>query len=342
MRGVTGFVVLALSLAACRQTVAIDLSAVDAGGAGGGGAGGDGGPSVCSGPPTAFELQSPKVMVLLDRSERMTGPFGSSTALAVTREALDQYASKYQNFVWFGYSDFPGSTCSPSQTCCVGAFSAPNPTLSGFSMALHWCDKNQSCANPTGSQRPTAAPLYTCLNIFNQPELVWRYILLITNGRPDCGFGPGAGSCGDGADTQYVISKLRGNEVSTFVIAPGPIDFETVQCLGDLAVAGGTAIQSSYFHPAQDPQDLNNEIGDTLRTIARDACTLDLKEVHIQESMHVAVTWKNTSIPRDKTNGWDLTDSGYTITLHGTSCDRLVDGGPADFAVFPDCDPARR
>ena len=32
MRGVTGFVALALSVTACRQTVVIDLSAVDAGG----------------------------------------------------------------------------------------------------------------------------------------------------------------------------------------------------------------------------------------------------------------------------------------------------------------------
>ncbi len=100
MRGVTGFVVLGLSMAACRQTVVIDLRAVDAGG------GTDGGP-FCSGPSTTFEPQSPKVMVVLDRSESMTGPFGSSSALAVTRDALDQYASRYQKLVWFGYSDFP-------------------------------------------------------------------------------------------------------------------------------------------------------------------------------------------------------------------------------------------
>ena len=49
MRGVTGFVVLALSMAACRQTVVIDLRAVDAGG------GTDGGP-FCSGPPTDLQL----------------------------------------------------------------------------------------------------------------------------------------------------------------------------------------------------------------------------------------------------------------------------------------------
>src|SRR5947208_2939262 len=111
MRGVTGFVVLGVSVLACRETVVIDESAVDAGG------GSDGGQTFCSGPPTAFRPQSPKVMVLLDRSDSMTAPFGSSSAVVVARDALDQYASKYQHVVWFGYSDFPGSmNCSPSQS----------------------------------------------------------------------------------------------------------------------------------------------------------------------------------------------------------------------------------
>jgi hypothetical protein len=334
MRAVTGFV-LALSVAACRQTVLIDLSAADASG------GSDGGQTVCSGPPTTFRPQSSKVMVVLDRSQTMTGPFGSSSALAVTRDALDQYASKYQRVVWFGYSDFPGSmNCSPSQSCCVGAFSPPNPMLFGFTMALHACDQNQSCANPTGYERPTAAALSICSQIFNQNEAVRRYVVLITNGRPECGFSPGPGSCGDGGDAQYVISQLLGKDISTVVIAPGQIEADAVQCLHDLAVAGSTT-QPSYFHTAQDPSDLNDEIGGVIRTIAMDACTLDLGGVRIQDTARVAVTWKNIAIMRDRNSGWDLTDNGYTITLHGTWCDHLIEDGQTDFAVFPDCDPPR-
>jgi hypothetical protein len=339
MRGVTGFVVLAVLGVACRQTVVIDQSAIDGGG---GGAGGDGG-LVCSGPPIDFTPSAPKVMVVLDRSDGMTMRFGDSSALVVAREALDQYASRYQKVVWFGYSDVPGSmNCSPSQTCCVGAFSAPNPKLQPFSAALHACEQSQSCDNSTGVQRPTASALYNCSFVFNQNEPVQRYIVLITNGRPDCGFGTGPGSCGDGGDTQNVISQLLGKGVSTFVIAPGPIDSETVPCLRDLAVAGGTLQPSSYVHVAQDPPDLTNEIGDTLRTIAMDACSLDLEGLRIQDATRVAVTWKNMSIPRDRNNGWDLTSNGFTITLHGPACDHLIEDGPADLAVYADCDPTRR
>ena len=175
--------------------------------------------------------------------------------------------------------------------------------------------------------------------IFNQNEPVERYVLLITNGRPDCGFSQGPGSCADGGDTQNVIGQLLGKEVSTFVIAPGQIDPDAVQCLRDLAVAGGTATQPSYFHAAQDPPDLNNEIGEIIRTIAMDACTLDLEGVRIQETTRLAVTWKNMPIPHDRNNGWDLTGNGFTITLRGTSCTQLLDEGPGTLAVYPDCNP---
>ena len=144
MRGVTGFVVLALSVAACRQTVVIDQSAVDAG-AGGTAATADGGVfgsaddfgRVAQGHGRAGSVG------------QHDGSFGGSSALAVARDALDQYASKYQKVVWFGYSDFPGAmNCSPSQTCCIGAFSPPTHAL-GLQHAMHVCDQDQSCANPT-------------------------------------------------------------------------------------------------------------------------------------------------------------------------------------------------
>ena len=73
-----------------------------------------------------------------------------------------------------------------------------------------------------------------------------------------------------------------------------------------------------------------------------DACTLDLEGVRIQETTRVAVTWKNMPIARDRNNGWDLAGNGFTITLHGTLCEQLIEDGPADFEVFPDCNPSRR
>ena len=98
-------------------------------------------------------------------------------------------------------------------------------------------------------------------NVFSQSDF-GGYVLLITNGRPDCGdFGPGPGSCGDGGEAQSVISQLLGRGIATFVVAPGQLDQETLPCLRDLAVAGGT-INAAVLLPApQDAADLNSRSG---------------------------------------------------------------------------------
>jgi hypothetical protein len=343
MRG-TIWLGLTLSLAACRQTVVLDESMFDGGGGGGGNGGTDSGfdsgPPPCTGLPTPIVPESPKMMVVLDRSDGMTVRFAdSSTPLAVARDALDQYATRYQDVVWFGYSDFPGSmNCSPQTSCCAGTIVAPNPKLQQFSGALHDCDRNSSCAIPTGMQRP----IYTALNnisagIFSQSELIDRYILLITNGRPDCGLGPGAGSCGDNGQAQNLIGTLSGKYVTTLVVAPGQIDSETFQCLRDLVTAGGDT-QPSYFHPSLDAADLNAQIGDLIRMAARGACTLDLEGYRVTDPQSSTLVWKGTQIvPRNDSNGWDVTGMGYTITLRGQSCDHLIDDGPASFQLFLTC-----
>jgi hypothetical protein len=287
-------------------------------------------------------------MVVLDRSDGMTARFSDNTTpLAVARDALDQYATRYQNVIWFGYSDFPGPMpCPQQQMCCPGtAFAAPNPKLQGFSSALHFCDQSQSCAIPTGMQRSTDSVLYNIASlIFNQNEPIGRYVLLITNGRPDCGGFGGPGSCGDGGSAQSLLGQLLGKMVYTFVVAPGQPDSETLQCLRDLVQAGGDA-QPSYFHPSQDAPDLNGEIGDITRMIARDACTLDLEGAKIpMDQQNWTLVWKDTQIvprngPSMNNNGWDVTGGGYTITLRGQWCDRLIDDGPATFQLYPSCGP---
>jgi len=78
---------LALSVAACRQTIVLDQH-VD-----GGGGGADSGPGLCTGPPLAFAIESPEVIVALDRSLGMGTRFGDSTVLTASRDAIAQYAT---------------------------------------------------------------------------------------------------------------------------------------------------------------------------------------------------------------------------------------------------------
>ena len=126
--------------------------------------------------------------------------------------------------------------------------------------------------------------------------------------------------------------------VSTVVVAPGQLDPMAKDCLEGMAISGGAA-QPPNLPPASNQTELATTIGDIVRTVAMDACTLDLEGVRIQETMRVAVTWKDMSIPHDRNSGWDLTGNGFTITLRGTWCDHLIEEGPAELP-FPGLRPA--
>jgi hypothetical protein len=330
---------LALSVAACRQTIVLDQH-VDGGGGGGGGA--DSGPALCTGPPLVFTPEAPEVIVALDRSLGMATRFGDTTVLVAARDAIAQQATRYQNFIRFGYVEFPGSgnSCSPQPGCCASTVYPPVVNFAAFDIQLHACDQNPppSCST-TGYQRPTTATLYGCNLVFARPPDPprERYVLLVSNGRPDCGTNQNSGCM----DAQNMADQLARNRVRTIVVAPGQLDPDTTDCLAGIAIWGGSD-NPPYLHPASNPTELTAEIGDITRAMAKDACQLDLT-TPIQNPDHAAVFWNDTQIPRQRsgTDGWELSVQGFEVVLHGKWCDRLVDDGPDAFALFANCDPQR-
>lgn len=325
---------LTASLAACRETVVLDESPVDGGG------GFDGGPTFCSGQPTMFYPLLPEVIVAVDRSTGMSSArFGNTTVAAAVRAVLDDQPAQYQKAVHYGYAEFPAATGLCNQCGSCASVVPPTPTFQGFVNALHACDPY--CGD-LGTQRPTTIALTRSGDFFGSPERYRRYVLLITNGRPDCGSGQGS-SCGDGGDAYNEIGQLAFRDVGTYVVVPGEIDSGSAQCFRDLATAGGfPTSQAPYYRDPQDPTELTSQIGDVLQTIARDACTIDLMGAQIKDSTHAAFYWGNSQIPHDRNNGWDLTDNGFTIVLHGQACDNLIQFGKTDFTLFASCNPVSR
>jgi hypothetical protein len=127
--------------------------------------------------------------------------------------------------------------------------------------------------------------------------------------------------------------------VRTIVLAPGQLDLETSDCLQQIAIYGGSR---NYFHPAPSAPDVASELADVVRTIARDACDLDLR-TRITDPDRLAVYWKGMPIPPDRSGqpGWDLINN-FEIALRGEWCDHLIDGAASDFSVFANCDPPPR
>jgi len=330
---------LALVFTACRQTVVFDQSGSD--GSVGVDAASDGLQPPCTGAPTPIVPEYPEVVIALDRSAGMTGRFGDTTQLAAARDAVYYQAGHYQKAIHFGYVDFPGSSTSscPQGGCCAGRFFSPNPNFLVFDNALHSCDATQSCAS-SSSTRPTWAALTSTLGWVMQPPANRRYVLLITNGEPDCG----AQSIGDCQDTNNVVSQIAGMSIKTHVVVPaqGSLDNYVASCMAMLALAGNTSTPQPYYHWATDPADLKSELDNVIGDIATDACQVDLPQAQTPvDPDRGAVWWNNTPIPRSHngSEGWDLANNGFDVKLRGQWCDKLIQDGPDAFAVYPICSP---
>src|SRR5262249_26016813 len=153
-----------------------------------------------------------------------------------------------------------------------------------------------------------------------------RYVLLVTNGRPDCGANQSS-AC---MDAQNAVTLLSNNHVSTVVVAPGQLGPDDTECLQGIAIYGG-AQRAPYFHPAANTNELSDEVGSIMRGMAMDACELNLKNVRIMDPDRVALRWDGMQIPRDRDKGWELIGNGFEILLHDEWCDRMIDEGPAKF-----------
>jgi hypothetical protein len=330
---------LALAFTACRQTVVFDQSGFEGGVVDGSG---DGGQTICTGPPAQIIPEYPEVFVALDRSAGMNGRFGDTTELMAARDALDVQVAPYQKAIHFGYVEFPSPASSncPQGECCAGNVSSPNPSFLKFNTALHACDANQSCASSNYS-RPTWPALTSTLSWFNQREPIHRYVLLITNGQPDCGGGTGFGDC---QDTENVISQLAGLDVTTHVVvpAPPPLDTGVANCMTMLALAGNAPTPQPYYQWATDPAALSSALGAIARAVATDACQVDVLQIQAPiDPDRGSVQWMNIPIPRSRngSDGWEIANNGFDVKLRGQWCDRLIQDGPDAFAVFPVCSP---
>jgi hypothetical protein len=167
-----------------------------------------------------------------------------------------------------------------------------------------------------------------------------KYILLATDGEPNClttggkggrGGGGGAGAS-DVAGTVAAITAAAAAGFKVYVIGVGP---ETGN-LDNFALAGGT----DHYYPALSPQDLNAALATIVGTVA--SCTFSLGKAPAVPT-NVAVQFNGDSslrAPQDTThtNGWDYTSSAdTTIQLYGSWCDNVTNGTYTAATILEGC-----
>jgi len=188
---------------------------------------------------------------------------------------------------------------------------------------------------PNGSTPTTLAitTAVTYLQTLTDPNP--KYILLATDGEPNCLGGKGGGGGGGatdltGAENEAFAAFQAGYKV--YVLGVGP---ETTN-LTALANQGGT----TDYYPALTPDALTTALASIMGSVV--SCTFGLGTAPPVPT-NVAVQFNNDSsikAPHDTshTNGWDYTTPANTsIQLYGSWCDDVTNGKYTSTQILKGC-----
>ena len=188
----------------------------------------------------------------------------------------------------------------------------------------------------TGGNTPTRLAINTAVTYLKgltDPNP--KYILLATDGEPNClngTSGGGGGQTTDIAGTQDAIGQAFAAGFKVYVLGVGT---ETVN-LNQLADAGGT----SGYYSATSPEALTAALANIVGSVV--SCTFGLGTPPPVPS-NVAVQFNNDPsirAPHDTshTNGWDYTTTANTsIQLYGSWCDDVTNGKYTSAQILKGC-----
>jgi hypothetical protein len=218
-----------------------------------------------------------------------------------------------------------GVAATPEVPIALGSAATVQQTIAGVT--------------PNGNTPTQAAVKAATAYLQTLTDTNGKYILLATDGEPNClttggkgGRGGGGSGSSDVPGTVAAITAAAALGYKVYVIGVGP---ETGN-LDNFALAGGT----DHYYPALSPQDLNAALATIVGTVA--SCTFSLGKAPADPT-NVAVQFNGDSslrAPHDTThaNGWDYTSSSdTTIQLYGSWCDNVTNGTYTAATILEGC-----
>ena len=262
---------------------------------------------------------SGEMVLVLDRSNSMreSTPTGSKWADLIG--SIDNVLARRSEVAW-GLSLFPASDARACLTAPVSITPATG-TAPAITSLIHG-------ATPTGSGTPTREALSQAgREILGSSRPTRKYLMLATDGDPNCLPGAIDANSSDVAGTTATIRSLAEQGVTTFVLGVA-VRSTSAAALTTMAQAGGHARQGmTPYYTASDATELEGALDEVARQVA--LCTFELSPPPPAGSS-LSLSIGGHTFPRNVTHvgdGWDVTGAGRAIELYGAACDAIQAGG---------------
>jgi von Willebrand factor type A domain len=272
-----------------------------------------------------FDLKKvpPDVLIVLDRSGSMGDavPMGTCAAPPCSKwtevsNAVKKVVTATDTAIRWGIKFFPEDTVH----CQVGpGVAVPIGDMTGAAIGTAI-----DAQLPQGAGTPTQVAMMTATTfVAGLQEPNAKYILLATDGEPNCNPGPG-GNAAAGAGTVAAVAAAAAMGIPVFVVGiatSGPAD----AVLSMVAIAGKRPRAGMPpYYPVANGDDLVAALGTIGGQIA--SCTFGFGEMP-PDPDNIEVTAGGVKIPKDPAHasGWDYGTGQMSIVLYGSYCDKAKD-----------------
>ena len=283
----------------------------------------------------------PDMLIVMDISGSMCSPLFSfpptmTTKMQIMKAALAGLTTRMEARINFGLMLFPADGACGAGTVRNGI--APrnatpiNATIAGIADDFFSCALANSGATPTPPSLDAARTYYGTIPV----SPIGRYVLLATDGVPNCGPMLSDGSTEETVDeTVAAIAALETAGIDTYVIGFGADFTGDPAALMRMAVAGGTGTP----YNASSAAELDAALGSIAAEVIPPSCTVELDGPTRDPALFQVSFDGGPLVPRNPahTSGWDYDAATNTITFYGSDCTHVESGGVASIDVDFGC-----
>jgi hypothetical protein len=252
----------------------------------------------------------------------------SQVSTAIDAVVMATQTTVNWGLVFFGTNSTCGTTSTPVVPVETNAYTAINTAFT---------------TNQPASYTPTASAMNAAVTYMNTlTDMNPKYILLATDGLPNCGAGGGNMTADDSPNAEAAVTTAKTAGYLTFVVGIGNTMGDAT--LNAMAVNGGVpqvgSADGNSFYSVQDTADLEAALNKIVGIIA--SCTISLTGAPAGLT-NIAISATDASgkavvIPNDPTNGWTFNPDMTAVILNGTSCSNLQGGAYSNFVFNYACE----